>query len=580
MFQLESIKEDFRKFRNPSILFLFISSFAVGMFHEPAAIICGIVLSLFLFLKQRKKKWRVHVSAMMIFMFIFSLSFLFVSLWSVDTYYSILGFLKFFPLFLFYLHISTQEDFNAHDTLIFVPYSAVIMSVISFVFSRFAFSSYLFSADGRISGFFQYPNTFALFLIIGILVLANRKDLSFIHLLMMAVMIFGIFMSGSRTGFVVFILTLISLFFTSKNKTVKIAAIVITAILLLAAGIYVIVTGKHGALARFLTISDSSSTFKGRLLYIKDAFHYVLKHPFGNGYMGYYFAQGSFQTGRYATAFVHNELLQIALDVGWLPALACVFFFIKSLIKREKPLLLKIIAGAIFLHSMLDFNLQFLTIDFILLICLYDAGVEKAIQPSKAKKVLGCGILGIIICMGLYFGASSLCFLFSKYDVAATICPHNTMAQIQRLKEGQDVVKNNETADIILENNQTISNAYYAKAAFAYRFGDLDKFMENSEQAIRCNRYNANYYESYCTSLIQAYHNFEKQGDEKNRLHCLSALTMLHKKMQLLKSQTDKLAYAFPEKPDIELSQKTQQQLQSILTHSGELTSSQGLPKP
>lgn len=49
---------------------------------------------------------------------------------------------------------------------------------------------------------------------------------------------------------------------------------------------------------------------------MKDAFVMMIKQPFGIGYDGFFWKQGSVQTGVYNTKFVHNDFLQMGLEYG------------------------------------------------------------------------------------------------------------------------------------------------------------------------------------------------------------------------------------------------------------------------
>ena len=101
---------------------------------------------------------------------------------------------------------------------------------------------------------------------------------------------------------------LIFLWLCLTRKRLRIPLMLLLAACVAAALLFVAITGNQDTIGRFLTISLESSTLMGRLLYYRDVLPVILKHPFGLGYMGYYYAQGGFQTGVYATKFVHNEL--------------------------------------------------------------------------------------------------------------------------------------------------------------------------------------------------------------------------------------------------------------------------------
>ena len=123
-------------------------------------------------------------------------------------------------------------------------------------------------------------------------------------------------------------------------------------------------------MGRFLTISTQSSSLNGRLLYYFDALPVVLKNPFGLGYYGYYFSQGSFQTGVYSVVSIHNDILQFLLDIGWVPTILFVVAIVISVFSKRisytQRLLLIVLIG----HSLFDFDLQFVSMMFIIILCM------------------------------------------------------------------------------------------------------------------------------------------------------------------------------------------------------------------
>ena len=52
----------------------------------------------------------------------------------------------------------------------------------------------------------------------------------------------------------------------------------------------------------------------------------------------YYYLQGSFQTGVYSVLNIHNELMQVLLDVGWIPAALMVMAVVKSFMAKQTGL--------------------------------------------------------------------------------------------------------------------------------------------------------------------------------------------------------------------------------------------------
>ena len=88
--------------------------------------------------------------------------------------------------------------------------------------------------------------------------------------------------------------------------------------------------------------------------------------------------------------------LQVALDVGIIPCIMFVSIIIRSLLSDDVDEDNKIILCLIMVHSLFDFDLQFISIFFILLLCMdiYDGKKSKFI--SLDYKVLGNDF--IVIC--------------------------------------------------------------------------------------------------------------------------------------------------------------------------------------
>ena len=124
--------------------------------------------------------------------------------------------------------------------------------------------------------------------------------------------------------------------------------------------------------------------------------------------MGCYYAQGSFQTGVYAVVNIHNEILQILLDIGWIPAAACVTALVFAIKKSDR--LGRIVIILIAAHSMLDFDLQFLAMDFILVLAA-ECACEKhfTVKNIEVSFMSGLAAAGLSV----YFCIASAAYYFN-----------------------------------------------------------------------------------------------------------------------------------------------------------------------
>ena len=77
------------------------------------------------------------------------------------------------------------------------------------------------------------------------------------------------------------------------------------------------------------------------------------------GHMGYYYMENEIQTGMYSVQYVHNDLLQIGLDLGLIPMLLYVAAVVYCLAGKQIPHDKKLILLVVFLHGLLDFDLAY-----------------------------------------------------------------------------------------------------------------------------------------------------------------------------------------------------------------------------
>ena len=216
-------------------------------------------------------------------------------------------------------------------------------------------------------------------------------ELSLIH-----ISITGLLLSGSRSVFLLFIICLIYTAITETKKRKWIAGFSVYMLTLIAVG--GILLGYVQEFARFTTSFTQNSTLWGRLLYWQDALQILKDHPFGLGYKGYYFIQGTYASGNYVTMYAHNELLQILLDFGFLGGVAIAGMLFFSLYRRrlDSSLKKKLLTVCV-VHSLFDFDLQFLVVVFIILL-LFDFGECKCIKTS----MLFQGVVAAVLLVSIY----------------------------------------------------------------------------------------------------------------------------------------------------------------------------------
>ena len=165
------------------------------------------------------------------------------------------------------------------------------MTVISAIFMHIPVFSGYFSVAGRLSGFFQYPNTYALLALIGVILLLSGGKFDIIRFIMLLLLAGGIVCSGSRTVAVMTVFFVAVMLIRSGSRRLKIIIPLSIGAILAAAAVYALISGNFGSVGRFLMLSLNESTFIGRIIYFKDGLRLIAKNPSGLGYLGFYYTE-------------------------------------------------------------------------------------------------------------------------------------------------------------------------------------------------------------------------------------------------------------------------------------------------
>lgn len=525
--------------------------FLTGVFEEYiSSIVAVVLLGLIILCTIKNGFFIVKREPLLITAAVVELFFLLSPVWAVDKGMAVMGAVKFLPLPLFVLLLQQSVKTDASDCLKFVPHSGVIMTVLSFILSRIpALSSYML-VSGRLAGFFQYSNTFAVFLLAGIILLMFRRERKIIDYIASVILACGIFLSGSRTVFILFIAAAILFVITEKNRKIKIFAIGAVGLMVALTVVYAAVTGNYEVIGRYLTSSLKSSTFVGRFLYFSDAIPQIIRHPLGFGYYGYRSVQGSFQTGVYSVVHIHNDLLQILLDIGWLPAAAAIWAVV-CFFRRKPSLRIAAAASAIMLHSLFDFDLQFVSIDLILLAMLF-ANDEKY-KTKILKKNAVTAAAAVIGCAALYFGTADALSYFHKDEAAASLYPGYTDSLVVMLQKADTMEEYDALSDRILRLNGSCSLAYSAKARVAFSQGNITAMMDYKNKAIALSRYSLPEYLDYIDMLRIGASMYLSNGDSASAEYCIREILSIPARLNEVAAGTSDLGLMIDDKPELEL---------------------------
>ncbi|MBO7453354.1 MAG: O-antigen ligase family protein [Clostridiales bacterium] len=531
--------------------------FALGIFHEWTAGILSVVLLAFIIIKAKdNKKFFLPKDVLFLTAVIIPVMFLISPLWATDKGMTLLGFTKFLPIPLVLILLRNSE--RIEDPFKYLPLSGAVMTVTSFLLGLIFPKEGMFLVSGRLAGFFQYPNTFALFLLISLSLLLLKDKQKKLDLICAPILLIGIILSGSRTVFVLLILFLIVFVIVSKNKKFKIGALAFAAGVIILAGVYVLVTGNKETAGRFLTTSFTSSTFVGRFLYYKDVLPQILKHPLGLGYMGYFYSQTSFQTGVYTVVHVHNDLLQILIDIGWIPAGLICYATVRRFLKVDMRY--KVTIALMVLHLLFDFDMQFVSILIIFFVLLYDHdGKKLELKKTHFNIAASCVVL-----LSLYLAIPSFLSYIRKDEQAVKIAPWYTASHIKLLSKADTPEKMNEIADKILKNNDSVSVAYSAKAKASFSEGDVLKMIEYKNKAIDRNKYDINEYVDYLDMLFVSTNLYIEAGDSESAKYCVDKIKEVPLMLDRVKNGTSSLAYKIKDVPELDLPDEYQEVVDSL----------------
>lgn len=478
-------------------------------------------------------------------------------IYAVDRGEAFTGLIKFMILPIFALsaaQLSGEERRSLFDLIPWVGAAATAFCTVAYVTPLRDF----FFPDGRLGGCFVYPNTYALFLLIAVIVLCQRNLERKWDRLLFVICITGIFLTGSRSVFVLMILYLLYACIMKKDGRKSILLMFLICIC-----IVIPVALLSGSLESFMRglfwESAGGSTFWGRLLYWYDGLGMLKEFPMGMGYMGYYFLQGSFQTGNYAVMYAHNDLLQCALDFGIPCALIMAGIAVYSLFSRKTGSTQKLILLVLSLHSLFDFDFQFLAMDLIFVLCLAPGGL----RPVRYRKAAAC-LLAILLCLEVYGLLFSGLQALGSEEAAVKLYPGLTRSQLNIAQQSTDFSEREELADKVISRNQYCAAAYKVKAenaAAENRFYDMEEY---ARKAVSCDPYNPLVYEDYLKDISFALDYYVRAGENEKAAEFLQYAAATDELMQQAERSASTLAFKIDDKPAPELSDEYKRYLDQM----------------
>lgn len=449
--------------------------------------------------------------------------------YGIDSGMSELGLIKVIALLQFLLLVEQIQYEERIELLEQIPMIASVMAVISMISYITPWKHTFFQAS-RLGGFFQYSNTFALYLLIGIIVLLYEKKKDKLWYIKLYILTTAVLFTGSR---IVFFLMIIG----------------------------IVITGSYQNMGRYLTIFTHNSTLWGRILYQIDGLKMLLKRPAGLGYRGYYFLQPSVQSVAYTTKFVHNDFLQIGLDGGMIAMILAVILFIQSIYEKSSQDLQKHLLVIIAIHSCLDFNLQFLSIGMIVIVCM-QCKEKKELQLKKIK--IFCLLTFVGFVLSLRAGIGTSLEYQGKYKQALKIMPELTTARMKQLSKETDKNQAEESADKLIHSNKRISQAYGVKAEIAYGENNYNAMVRYKRQEIKNRKYDIAVYEDYIDKLACILQEKQADSDTKGMKQYLEELLWIQQYIEKINTQTNPIANHLKDESILQFDSNYQNYLEQI----------------
>lgn len=478
-----------------------------------------------------------------------------VSFWAVDKSANIAGIIRGIVILL-WMHICLQWDQNVREQLLcMIPDMGVFLVILGGIAFFFEKTRSFFWMAERFGGFFQYANTCALFLFLGIIICSSKLEINktcislkklWIEIGKTAILLLGILFTGSRSIIIIAILWgIFRSVFSKKFRKVFVCVTTVTGVIL---GIYYVLTGEGTQnISRIFTIIKSNSTLYGRLLYDLDGFSILYQHPMGLGYLGYHYVQHTLQTGVYTVRFVHNDILQMGLDYGIIPMLLFIFYIAWQFIKGKQPKWEKEILAVIIVASTVDFHMQYMIIDFIIILCL-DLGItsirQKKVEKLENSIAFSVFLLGFVLCLIPYFAIYK-----GNYQMALKFMPSNTEAMRMVMLNTEEKNIAVAYADRILKHNLYVADAYNVKAYAAAMDGDIESVLENQDEILKLEKYDLGRYQSYDLLLEQLKLQYQEMGQEQTVEQLEKKRVDIKEQLNVLREQTNAIAYMLRDAP-------------------------------
>ena len=233
-----------------------------GGFNEYISCAASVLIAALLIVRVIRSKQfslRLNLSALAVGAIL--LGYLITCAYAIDKGAALEGFLSFMPAALYTL-LLMQGKRDPAQTAESLEYLALGLGAVSFVLWLIPATAKYFSVAGRLAGFFQYPNSFALFLTVGLLCALSREKIRIWDAVIAAALGVLIFLTGSRAVMLIAAAAVAVTLFFRKGKKIKIIVGASVAVLAAAVLIAAPLLGSTEPFSRVFSFSFGESTLE------------------------------------------------------------------------------------------------------------------------------------------------------------------------------------------------------------------------------------------------------------------------------------------------------------------------------
>ena len=544
------------RYNTPLLYMLFLLIPLYGGYYPFAFLFCGALLVVLILVESHRSSGialpagpDAYCLYLLAFCHLVSIPF------AVSPGMAFTGFLRtlvFVLLFLSVCYYTTDEIELMLDAAAHEGAALSALYTVSFVANRV---SGVPDLNGRIDGPFQYANTWALFQLICLILLACSKKKTRVTTAEIAALALGIGLTGSR-GVLLLLLALmifkgVSVFLTKEEVRSLVPILFFSLTALIVSGLL-----SGGLLWERLLRIPSSSSLNGRLLYWADGLRMLRKHPLGVGYGGYRYMQALEQTGVYRSRWIHNEYLQFALLAGIaFAALALVMLCRKGISPRRRIVML-----VIAVHAMVDFDFQYFALVFLFFLCSASEHRKLLVFPRSRSRWIAAGLSGAVLC-GCFLYFSTVYLLDFSGRAAWDLFPADLELAEKKLLRFPTAEDGEGMADFILRSTDLSTAAWDCKFQASRHRLRHSEMLDAKYHFLRLNRYQAEAYAEFADLFETAYR--ESGGGEHAAYRSLALAVIAQ--IEDVRENTSPLAYRIADSPGLEFIIPVQTRLKRIL---------------